>query len=476
MQYEGEFADKASHFDIVKNPEVEAFLNEQCEFIKPPSESEGKAIAAQFIVPPSLDESLLPQRVIATDGSLLETSWDDQLPSTKIGYVKVGSILINLEDFQGLRVRGGRMVDPFKVAALERNKDALTFPLPSANVRFMGKSNVRDGFRAAVDAHLASQKTWLVPSNPKTSLRSTLFKLASMRQGQYAGQPIGTGDPSKLRIHKCPDCGQGPIEVRDIPNQQHCSRCGSEVYPADCLRLWEEVSDYQSNLPVFRRFMLIVEHLLMAHYIRFAYELEGALQSLGELAFFVDGQLAIHGTAAWLHGSLMSYLHDINARLAAQGLERLLIVGLQKSGAVVDHVRLIDRFIPNNRLYAIDDEYRYTYIRTGKDPSGNTFGYETYYGQDFIYKTPSGRVFVFALPYPFGSKHPAGIEFKTAKAEVSRYSELGRALTLIHHFESDLYENALIPVALAHRYTAISLEPGGRVLNLLTNKALEQKV
>ena len=44
---------------------------------------------------------------------------------------------------------------------------------------------------------------------------------------------------------------------------------------------------------------------------------------------------------------------------------------------------------------------------------------------------------------------------------------------MIKHFESDLYRNAVVPVALAHRYTAISLEPGGRVLDLLTKQALE---
>ena len=472
MPFQGELADKASHFDIVKNPEVAAFLSDQCDFIKPPSEAEVKAIAAQYVVPPPTDESLLPQRIIATDGSLTETSWDRQLPSTKIGYVKVGSILVNLSDFQGLRVPGTRMVDPFKVAALEKNKDALTFPLPSANVRFLGKDNVRDGFRASVDAHLGSQKTWLVRDDATTSLRATLFMLASMREGE-----LGTGDRTKLRIHKCPTCGEGPVEVEDIPDQQHCTYCGAEVYPADCLRLWEEVSDYQSNLAVFRRFMLIVEHLLMVHYIRFAHELEDSLQSLSELAFFVDGQLAIHGTAAWLHGSIMRYLHGINEKLAAAGYDtRILVIGLQKTGAVVDHISMIDRFLPKNRIFAIDDDYRYTYVRAGKDPAGNTFGYETYYGQDFVYKTPSGRVFVIALPYPFGSKHPDGIDFKTAKAEASRYPELARALTLVHHFESDLYENALIPIALAHRYTAISLEPGGRVLNLLTNRVLEQKL
>ena len=58
------------------------------------------------------------------------------------------------------------------------------------------------------------------------------------------------------------------------------------------------------------------------------------------------------------------------------------MVGLQKTGQVVDHVHLIDRFVPASRLFAINDEYRYKYIlagreaskngllRTGKDPKG----------------------------------------------------------------------------------------------------------
>src|SRR5690606_41479985 len=48
-------------------------------------------------------------------------------------------------------------------------------------------------------------------------------------------------------------------------------------------------------------------------------------------------------------------------------------------------------------------------------------------------------------------------------------------LGLISHLESDLYENAVVPIALAHRYTAISFQPGGRVLDLLTKHALDRK-
>src|SRR5207245_10148908 len=96
---------------------------------------------------------------------------------------------------------------------------------------------------------------------------------------------------------------------------------------------------------------------------------------------------------------------------------------------------------------------------------------ETYYGQDFIYKTPTGKVFVFAIPYPVTKKDDLP-DFARAKVELGRYANLGRAVDLVTKLETDLYENAVIPIALAHRFTAISLRPAGRVLDVLTETAL----
>ena len=39
----------------------------------------------------------------------------------------------------------------------------------------------------------------------------------------------------------------------------------------------------------------------------------------------------------------------------------------------------------------------------------------------------------------------------------------------------DTNRNATVPVVLAHHYTAISLVPGGRVLDILTRKALKKE-
>jgi len=466
MPYQGEFANKSSHRDIIKNPDVSAFLGD-CEYLKEPSDQEGEILAAQFQEVTNLDIAQLPEKIISVDGSFYESTIDDRLPSTKIGYVKIGSILIDMTEFRSLRVSDSRLVDPFRVAKLQDNHDALSFSLPSANIRWKNKETVRDGFRAAVDFYLYGVKTRFNPSDPSTSLRSTLFHLAAKR-GIY-----GTSNAGKLLLHKCPNpnCDAVSIEIFDSPESQFCQKCGIEVYATDCLRLWEHVTDYQSNTRAISVFMTVVEHLLPIHYIK--YLSEQSLAALSSLAFFVDGPLAIFDVAAWLIDPIMAYIAEINEKLSKAGFPNILMIGLQKTGQVIEHVNLINKFIPPNRIFLINDDYRYKYILFDREPSEKGFGSQTYYGQDFIYKTASEKTFVFGLPYPFKSKPRQGFTGQSAKLET--YSELSRALKLISHFETDLYKNAVVPIALAHRYTAISLAPGGRVLDILTKQSLQRK-
>src|SRR5262249_8294093 len=159
---------------------------------------------------------------------------------------------------------------------------------------------------------------------------------------------------------------------------------------------------------------------------------------------------------------------------ARERIAEVVVARLQKTGQVVEHALSLDRLLPKGRYAAIDDEYRGTYIAQRPEGWEKTFGHETYYGQDFIFKTDTGRVFVFALPYAMSAKEPID-QFRKAKSDESLYASLKTALHLIRHFELDLYENAVIPIALAHRHASISLVPGGRVLDLLTASALQSR-
>lgn len=380
MPYENEYAHKTSHVDFVKNPDVLAFLD-NCEYLKPPSDEEAQQMAAFFQPAPRDHSRPLPELALAIDGSPYESSRDDRLPSTKVGYLKVGAILFSLQSFSTLRQ--GRFVDPFRVSSLQDDNTTLAFILHSANVLLRGKANVRDSFRAALDAQFISKATRFDDKNHHTSLRSTLFHLAWRRPGD-----LEAADPFHLKLHGCPTCGKGPVQVEDKEGAQFCPFCGAEVYPTDCLRIWEEVNDFQSNYTALSRLMSVLEHLLPIHYIRFV--ADRALFALTRVAFFLDGPLALFGTSAWLHRNILIYINEINARLLRQHQPPLLIIGLQKTGQVVDHVNMIERFLPTDRLFCIDDDYR----------------------------------------------------------------------------------NAVVPIALAHRFAAISLQPGGRVLDLLTRRSL----
>ena len=160
-------------------------------------------------------------------------------------------MLILMSAFQSLRVMNGRFVDPFRVARLQDSNTALTFPIPSANIRWQGNASVRDSFRAAIDAQLYSKSKRIDPNDPSTSLRTTLFHLASRRRGQApapATRPAFSCTPAQI-------CGREHIELRDQPAVQHCPTCGSEVYPADCLRIWELVAENQSDVAALTRLM-----------------------------------------------------------------------------------------------------------------------------------------------------------------------------------------------------------------------------
>lgn len=464
MGYEGEYASKASHFDLVENPEVQDFLN-SCDYLAEPSEEQGDKIRECFKLPPSLAPIDLPNNVIAIDGSRHESAVQDRLPSTRFGYVKVSAVLINLGEYGQLRSEAG-FVNPFEVAKLEGGHDPLAFALPSSNVRWGDCSTVEESFRSAVDHHLESEATWFNPSERKSSLRSTLFEVASRRP------KLGTDQSDKIRLPKCVnrDCDNTDIVLDDSPGSGKCPECNEELFPSDSLRLWEEVGEYQSNQTAITRFMNVVEHLLPIHLIRCLRE-AGEFDSLSDTAFVIDGPLAFFGTVAPLHRGVLSYLNETNQLLMDRGRDPILFVGIQKNGHLVEHADLMERFVPKDRLLLVDDDYRFTHVLT-RDPSDNGFGSETYYGQDFIYRTRSGRTFVFALPFPSNAKTGTASDFIEVKAERSNYPTLARALRLIGHFESDLYRNSVVPVALAHRYTAISLRPGGRVLDLLTRQEI----
>ncbi|EOH1064162.1 hypothetical protein ACRTIX_002866 [Salmonella enterica subsp. enterica serovar Kiambu] len=451
MPYNGEKASKGGHADFVKNPDVMSFLAE-CEYMREPNSTEASLIASAYqkillVVPPDL-----PRYVVASDASKSDTPINDKLPSTQIGFIKVSQVLIGMDRYAELIDPASRFVDPFKAAEMHRNASAITFTLPGSNIRFQGAKSVKDGFRRAVFKQLNTNRA---KDNSHFLLTETLLQLNN----------------GIIEFSLCPSCG---IEnnFQFITNEvQHCSHCREPVFITDWLRLHEDISDFGNNTSAMTRMMNVIEHLLLVTLIHQVFSVSP--KSLSTMAFVIDGPLAIFGQPAKLHSRIMEFLFRINNRLAELNLNPILVIGLQKTGDVMDHANILNKFLPPGVIKLLDDEYRYKYIKGSDSPSEN-FGGETYYGQDFIFKTERGRIFNFAIPYPFSDKSPGKKEFSKKKSKIENYGNLvEKACNLICHFELDLYQNAIVPVALAHRHASISIVPGGKVLDIITKTGLK---
>ena len=457
-------ADKTTHIEIVQNPNIKNFLD-QCDYMVPPTGNELAEIVSDFVSIPRWSKAL-PTKVIAIDGSSYEATVNPQIPFTRFGFVKVGHLLINRDSFKGLN--SGKFTDPFAVARLSENNSSLLFSFPSSNMSYKGQKSVRDSFRLALDEALYKQR--FTENDSQTSIRTTLFRIAANRAGK-----LHSDIPNRLFLHKCPSCEAEMIEVSDIPEAHKCPYSGEYIYPSDCLRIWEEVHDAASNQLALTRFTNAIMHILIMHYIRHLKERfpNSYLRTLSNMCFFIDGPLAINGTAAWIKSSIQKCIYDINTELQAAEMAPLMVIGLQKSGKLYDYIHLIGKSIRPDSIYCVTDDFRNSYVDFNKVPSSTTYGNETYYGQDFLLKTKSGKLFVFNVPYPFPNKDNIK-EFKTEKANIEHYENIGAYVRLIEDFESDLYESAVVPIALAQKYTAISLEPGGKVLDLLAQSSVSQ--
>lgn len=454
MPYARETAGKGGHADFVRNPDVQAFLG-NCTYLREPSDAEAQELASNFVRAPAGDPPKLPRYVVASDASKSDAPINDKLPSTQVGFLKVSHVLIDMAKYAGLVDPLNRFVDPFKVAEMHRSASPVTFTMPGSNIRYRGIDNVRDGFRRALFDQLTIDRS-------------------ETQNGQVLARMLVALNDNALTLPSCPRCraAPGPTFDRDTLLQV-CGGCGGEAYATDFLRLHEGISDFGDNASAMTRMMNAMEHLMLAGCILQVFEVQP--QALSDIAFVLDGPLALFGEPAKLHPRLQKLIFHVNERLANMELQPMLVLGLQKTGGVMDHARLVERFLPDGVLRVIDDEYRNQFITGGDSPAAN-FGNETYYGQDFLFKTERGRIFNFAIPYPFEDKTfgGGGKGFANAKVDLAHYGSLiERACELIRHFEMDLYESALVPVALAHRHASISLVPGGKVLDLLVRSGLK---
>ncbi|MBA3239850.1 MAG: NurA domain-containing protein, partial [Acidobacteria bacterium] len=189
-----------------------------------------------------------------------------------------------------------------------------------------------------------------------------------------------------------------------------------------------------------------IEQIVLIHLIRIILKTKPLL--MNEMLFIKDGPLAFFGQTANMHKpmrELVKFLFEHH---------NLYLAGLEKSGTFVEHADEIARRLEGGTILLLDNDYIYKYIIPGKADPNNPYGRTTYYSNKLIFKTPSGGMYVVSLPTVDVTPNPTPDDFRNLQA----------ILTNIEKLKCDMYDNALVPVALANKLVSLANHPSSRIL------------
>lgn len=390
----------------------------------------------------------LPPFVLAIDGSNTEVNVSNGYPGARVGYITVASVLLKLALIDELDEN--RPVDPVKFRTTE---EAATSPaaLPGSNVVTRDYMSARDSFRAELYELFHDA---VVDDDETSNLLETYEVLLRHKPRE--------------KEQKCPfsydDCSESllvPAGLTECP----CRRRRA-IFSTDALRVHEGFRDDASNGEALGEVMQVWERILLVHLLR-SFEQNGMLDKVNKVAFFVDGPLAIFGHPAWLSAAISQELKRLNARVVDMTGDSLLIIGIEKSGAFVEHFAEIDavrvgdnKTLFRKRAYLLPSD-EYIKKRIIYSASEKRYGLDTYFGRKLFYKTQSGARIVANIPFLSDAQDTLDA------AGVDLYPEISSIGDVLDKLVSSRVENAVTPILSAHSHAAIPLHLGEKVLKQL---------
>ncbi|RDI53320.1 hypothetical protein [Nocardia mexicana] len=441
MPYQGgerltstERASKLGHLEVVKSPFVKQLVD-QFERPEPTDDEPGKHLWTAF--DPTAIEPL--NLVLAVDGSFQPVTSDDY-PPRSLAFIKTALVRIDRRQLDRI---DKELPHPVLMKALmaESALQSSTV-LPLRNIRVPGTSNyhlvrtiVRDSFQIESDGLVHETLKWL------------------------AYRKWRTGERSASPQFRCPHC---PDDINGLPYDADagtCNHCGGEVYLSDMIGFHLEMGEDQAPDSVASAYMLMHETLLLFSVIRHFWD-RGDQSSLSNVLLIKDGPLSLRGQ----YSKLVDNIRDLLAYAKGLGCP-IHLIGQEKSGRFVDHLREIERFTEPKATgdlahYAV---LSHRYVREDVDHAAdrvNPYGLKTNYGEKVLVKLDPHTSMV--LSVPTGAYNPDP-DFPSGKDDMIG---LDRILATLPRIISYQHEGALVPIALAHGVASLSSYPSAAVLKL----------
>lgn len=431
-----EYASKSNHTHIINDPVIKGFLA-TCDYPKSSEEVE-------------IDPSLIYQvkdiaenpikNVIAIDGGRQEIPVKSDFPSSVITFFQFGALYFSISDLDNLYVKP--FIEPSDMAKLKEIQ-RYKFVLPTKNIKILDSETLTSSIRTSIHNFFVSSQV----GGDKfiDSLKWFLFE-------EYSKKKVG------WTLAWCPSCKKSDIYLSSdnikADNTFDCPHCSACIYLTDAFRLHELIDDELGATGIIGYLGSVLEQMVLIHLIKIILQTKPTL--LNEIIFIKDGQLAFYGQTANLHKpmrKLINFLFDNH---------NLYLVGLEKSGAFVEHADEISQRMQPGTALLLNNDHIYKYITPGKADSSNPYGGTTYYGNKVIYKSDDHRVYVITI----------ATRDVVAFPSVSHFPNIDVLLQNVKKLKCDMYDSALIPVSLANKLVSLANRPSSIILEKFARRTI----
>jgi len=430
-----ESASKTNHSAIIRHPLVQELLASCC-IPQPPDPSVVK-LQATPVAPPSEDRIRI---IIAIDGGFSEVEVKKEYPSSSYTFYQFGGLLFETTDLQLLHNQP--FIDPEDMAKL-RNIQRFPFVLPTKNIRLNACESL---------THSVRWSLYHFFTTPHDGEKPFIHALRWLLFQEYDPHAIN----KEWTLTSCPHCHTHGIPMTSaIPNEFDCPHCGKTIYLTDVFRLHEAIDDELGAGGILGYITGVLEQMLLVHLIKTVWEVKKAM--LPEILFVRDGPLAFFGQTANIHEPMRRLMNFLAMRPHPSGtgiINCINLVGVEKSGAFVEHADAIRESIPLGHALILNNDYIYKYITPGAGDAKETFGRSSYYGNKVIFRASDGNMYVLTLPTPKALLSPT----------ISDFSNFNLVLHNISKLKCHMYDNALVPVALVNKLVSLSDHPSSKIL------------
>ena len=437
-----ERASKIAHAEIIKNPDVQAYVG-QCVI---PSSPDLEPLDSMIETLGDVDTSTVTV-VIAVDGGYTETYVREEYPSASIAFFTFGPLLFELADLRALDKK--RFIAPEDLARLKRI-ERYTLVLPTKGIRRQDQQSLSATIRRTVYEFFMKPRE--ADEKLITSLKWFLFRRWKQNPDNGLAQVV----------EHCPSgCGHGATNFLYLePTEKICPSCAQPIYLTDVFRLHERIDEELGAGGIAAYVMTMLEQLVLVHLF---YNIIERLKPLlmRSILFIKDGPLAFFGLVAPLYRPMRELAQHLLDEPGGQTGPTLRLAGLEKSGAFVEHAAAIqDRMKPGSYMI-VSDGYIRRHIVPGE--AGVVYGQNTYYGQKVLFRAPGGEMHVVTIP----------ARSYMADPKPSDIPHLEDVLALIAELRCSMYDNSLIPVALANKLVSLSDFPSQRILTTFARENVQ---